>query len=50
MRAEVEYPFRMLKLQLSHTKVNYRGFAKNTAQIVEMFALSNLWSGWRGVG
>jgi IS5 family transposase len=43
MRAKVEHPFRVLKRQFGFTKVRYRGLAKNTAQIVTLFALSNLW-------
>ena len=43
MRAKVEHPFRVLKRQFGYTKVRYRGLAKNTAQIVTLFALSNLW-------
>jgi len=43
MRAKVEHPFRVIKRQFSYTKVRYRGLAKNTAQIVTLFALSNLW-------
>ena len=43
VRAKVEHPFRVLKRQFGYTKVRYRGLAKNTAQIVTLFALSNLW-------
>jgi IS5 family transposase len=43
IRARVEHPFRVLKRQFGYTKVRYRGLAKNTAQIVTLFALSNLW-------
>ena len=43
IRAKVEHPFRVLKRQLGFTKVRQRGLAKNTAQIVTLFALSNLW-------
>jgi IS5 family transposase len=43
LRAKVEHPFRVLKRQFGYTKVRYRGLAKNTAQIVTLFALSNLW-------
>jgi IS5 family transposase len=32
----------VLKRQFGFTKVRYRGLAKNTAQIVTLFALSNL--------
>jgi transposase, IS5 family len=43
IRAKVEHPFRVIKRQFGFTKVRYRGLAKNTAQIVTLFALSNLW-------
>ena len=43
VRAKVEHPFRVLKRQFGYTKVRYRGLAKNTAQLVTLFALSNLW-------
>ncbi|MDQ2734752.1 MAG: IS5 family transposase [Pseudomonadota bacterium] len=43
IRAKVEHPFRVLKRQFGFTKVRYRGLRKNTAQIVTLFALSNLW-------
>ena len=43
IRAKVEHPFRVLKRQFGYTKVRYRGLAKNTAQVVTLFALSNLW-------
>ena len=43
IRAKVEHPFRVIKRQFGHTKVRYRGLAKNTAQLVTLFALSNLW-------
>lgn len=33
----------MLKRQFGYTKVRYRRLTKNTAQIVTLFALSNLW-------
>lgn len=42
IRAKVEHPFRVLKRQFGYTKVRYRGMAKNTAQIVTLFALGNL--------
>ena len=42
-RAKVEHPFRVLKQQFGYVKVRYRGLKKNTAQIVTLFALSNLW-------
>jgi IS5 family transposase len=43
LRARVEHPFRVLKRQFGYTKVRYRGLAKNTAQVLTLFALSNLW-------
>lgn len=43
IRAKVEHPFRVLKCQFGFVKVRYRGLAKNTAQLVTLFALSNLW-------
>jgi IS5 family transposase len=43
IRAKVEHPFRVLKRQFGYTKVRYRGLAKNTAQVITLFALSNLW-------
>ena len=43
MRAKVEHPFRVIKRQFGYSKVRYRGLTKNTAQIVTLFALSNLW-------
>ena len=42
-RAKVEHPFRVIKRQFGYTKVRFRGLAKNTAQLVTLFALSNLW-------
>ena len=43
VRAKVEHPFRVIKQQFGFTKVRFRGLAKNTAQLVTLFALSNLW-------
>jgi IS5 family transposase len=43
VRAKVEHPFRVIKRQFGYTKVRFRGLAKNTAQQVTLFALSNLW-------
>ena len=43
LRAKVEHPFRVVKRQFGYTKVRYRGLAKNTAQVLTLFALSNLW-------
>lgn len=43
VRAKVEHPFRVIKRQFGYTKVHFRGLVKNTAQLVTLFALSNLW-------
>jgi len=43
IRAKVEHPFRVIKCQFGHRKTRYRGLAKNTSQMLVMFALSNLW-------
>ena len=43
VRAKVEHPFRVIKRQFGYTKVRHRGLAKNTAQVLTLFALSNLW-------
>jgi IS5 family transposase len=42
VRAKVEFPFRIIKQLWGHTKVRYRGLAKNTARLHFLFALSNL--------
>ena len=43
VRAKVEHPFRVIKRQFGYVKVRFRGLAKNTAQLVTLIALSNLW-------
>ena len=43
VRAKVEHPFRVIKRQFGYEKVRFRGLAKNTAQMLTLFALSNLW-------
>jgi len=43
IRAKVEHPFRVIKRQFGLTKVRFKGLAKNTAHVVTLFALSNLW-------
>ena len=43
VRAKVEHPFRIIKCQFGFTKVRYKGLLKNTAQLVTLFALGNLW-------
>ncbi len=42
IRAKVEHSFRVIKRQFCYLKVRYRGLRKNTAQLVTLFALSNL--------
>lgn len=43
VRAKVEHPFRVIKRQFGFVKVRNKGLAKNAAQIVTLFALSNVW-------
>lgn len=43
VRAKVEHPFRVIKCQFGFTKVRDKGLVKTTAQLVTLFALSNLW-------
>lgn len=43
VRAKVEQPFRVIKCHFGLTKVRYKGLAKNTAQLITLFALSNPW-------
>jgi IS5 family transposase len=43
VRARVEHPFRVIKRQFGYAKVRFRGLAKNTVQVLMLFALSNLW-------
>jgi IS5 family transposase len=43
VRAKVEHPFRVIKRQFGYAKVRYRGLAKNTGQVLTLFALSNVW-------
>ena len=50
VRAKVEHPFRVIKRQFGYTKVRYRGLAKNTGQVLTLFALSNLWMARRRQG
>jgi IS5 family transposase len=47
LRAIGEHPFRILKRQFGYTKVRYRGLEKNTAQLVTLFALGNLYQARR---
>ena len=43
IRAKVEHPFRVIKRQFGYVKVKYRGLAKNAANLMTLFALSNIW-------
>ena len=43
VRAKVEHQFRVINCQFGYRKVRYRGLVKNTAQVMTLFALSNLW-------
>ena len=56
LRAKVEHPLRAIKRQVGYVKVRCRGLAKNAAQVLTPFALSNRWmvgrqlllaAGWR---
>jgi IS5 family transposase len=39
----VEHPFRVVKRQFGYQKVRFKGLFKNIAQVLTLFALSNLW-------
>jgi IS5 family transposase len=43
VRAKVEHPFRVIQRKFDHVKVLYQDLAKNRAQLVTLFTLSNLW-------
>ena len=43
IRAQVAHPFRVIERPFGFTQVRYCGLAKNTAQLVTLFALSSLW-------
>ncbi|PLC50187.1 hypothetical protein CR159_09280 [Pollutimonas subterranea] len=42
-RKLAEHPFRVIKRQFGHVKVRYRGLAKNTTELMTLFAAANLW-------
>jgi IS5 family transposase len=44
IRARVEHLFRILKRQFGYTKVRYRGLTKNTAQVMTLISLANLYA------
>jgi len=43
VRARVEHPFRIVKCIFGFVKVRFKGLAKNTAQVITLFALGNLY-------
>lgn len=43
VRVKVEHPFRVIKRQFGLVKERFKGLAKNTAHVITLFALSNLW-------
>lgn len=40
---QYKHPFRVIKRPFGYRRVRYRGLAKNAAQVLTLFALSNLW-------
>ena len=42
VRAKVEHPFRIIKIQFGFIKARYRGMAENRAQLHILFALASL--------
>ena len=44
IRARVEHPFRVVKCVFGYVKTRFKGLAKNTVQIVTLFALANLYA------
>src|SRR5215469_4648505 len=50
IRARVEHLFRIVKRQFGYTRVRYRGLAKNTAQVMVLIGLANLYALRRRVG
>lgn len=43
VRTKVEHQFRIIKSLFGYRKTQYKGLIKNTAQIVHLFELSNMW-------
>lgn len=39
----MKHPFRVIKRQFGLAEERFRGLSKNTAHVVTLFALSNLW-------
>ena len=44
VRARVEHPFRVVKCVFGYAKTRFKGLAKNTVQIMTLFALANLYA------
>jgi len=44
VRARVEHPFRVVKCVFGYARTRFKGLAKNTVQIVTLFALANLYA------
>ena len=42
VRAKVRHSFGVIKRQFGHANVHYHGLVKNTAQLITLFALSNI--------
>lgn len=43
VRSKVKHPFLVVKRQFGYQQVGFKGLFKNTAQVLTLFALSNLW-------
>ncbi|MEW6695571.1 MAG: IS5 family transposase, partial [Pseudomonadota bacterium] len=43
IRAKAEHPFHIVKNLFGYRKTRYRGLAKNTAQLMTLFALAHVW-------
>lgn len=48
-RAKVEHPFRVNKRQFKLADVQFKGRVKNTAHVITLIALFNLWMARRGL-
>ena len=42
MRAKMEHPFRVIKVQFDYAKARYRGIKKNAARLTMLLAFANL--------
>lgn len=47
VRARVEHPFRVIKQQFKLSRLRFKGLAKNSAHVLTLFALANLWTARR---